>query len=320
MKTLLKISAISFFLVLFSSACEKTNIDTCVVDYRPDTVDFNPLINKMQNFSADTLYISCIAIPYPIDFKQLSGNVLTVNDSADLNLALLNQDSITDFVYPIQAYRDGNLLTILNINDLVTEVVYCDTTSVSCADLDPHVLLFFNALNIFTLNKYTYTIQYPVQIQVNGQNIVLNQDSDYLPAIGGNPMQPDSATLVYPITIHQFGQSIVLNSDQDVCNFYASLDEACQNKPAHIQFFFNEGAGTPITCTYFINYPVQATYNGNTVQFQSFSDYASLLDNDPNAYNGISLIFPVTVAKYQNNQNLTFTSDLDICNYLTTCN
>jgi hypothetical protein len=274
----------------------------------------------MQFFSPDTLYLSCLAIPYPIDFKQLSGSVVTVKDSSDLVAALSNPDTITDFVYPITVYIGGSSKTMNSIQDLFTELVLCDTTTVTCADQEAHVLLFFNALNIFTLNKFPYSINYPVQIQVNGQVATLNQDSDYLPAIGGNPMQPDSANLIYPITIVQFGQTIVLNSDQDVCNFYATLDESCGNKPGHIQFFFNEGAGTAISCTYFINYPVQATYNGSVLTFQSRSDYTTFLASDPNAYNGLSLVFPVTAERYQNGQTLSFTSDADICQYLTTCN
>lgn len=319
MKNLL-IIALAFFIALSSTSCEKNNIDKIIVDYSPDTVDFNPLLNKMQFFSPDTLYLSCLAIPYPIDFKQLSGSVITVKDSSDLIAALSNPDTITDFIYPITVYIGGSSKTMNSIQDLFTELVLCDTTTVTCADQEAHVLLFFNALNIFTLNKYPYSINYPVQIQVNGQVATLNQDSDYLPAIGGNPMQPDSANLIYPITIVQFGQSIVLNSDQDVCNFYATLDESCGNKPGHIQFFFNEGPGSAISCTYFINFPVQATYNGSVLTFQSRQDYTTFLTSDPNAYNGLSLVFPVTAERYQNSQTLSFTSDSDICQYLTTCN
>lgn len=314
------ILALAFFLALTASSCEKNNVDKIIVDYSPDTVDFNPFLNKMQLFSSDTLYMSCLAIPYPIDFMRMSGTALTVNDSSDLTLALVSPDSITDFVYPLQVYSRGASKTVNSIQELATELVWCDTTTVTCADLEAHVLLFFNGLNIFTINKYPYTINYPVQMLVNNQVVTLNQDSDYLPAIGGNPMRPDSANLVYPITIQQFGQTIVLNSDQDVCNFYATLDESCGNKPGHIQFFFNEGPGSAISCTYFINFPVQATYNGSVLTFQSRQDYTTLLTSDPNAYNGLSLVFPVTAERYQNGQTLSFTSDADICQYLTTCN
>jgi hypothetical protein len=200
------------------------------------------------------------------------------------------------------------------------EVAMCDTATVTCADLDAHMLLFYNALNIFTINRYPFTINYPVQMEVNGLVVTLNQDSDYLPAIGGNPMRPDSATLVYPITIQQFGQTIVLNSDQDVCDFHATLDENCSNKPGHIQFFFNGGSGTPSTCAYFINFPVQGVYNGTILTFQNYTDYTTLLMNDPNVLNGLSLIFPVSIEKYSNGQNLSFNSNADICQYLNTCN
>jgi hypothetical protein len=307
----LVVAAVTAFL---TSSCERTSVEL------PLDTGFSSLSAKMQLFSADTLYISCVAIPYPIDFKQQSGSVLTVKDSSDLNLALLNPDSIIDFVYPLDVYLRGTTRTVQSIEELLTEVVMCDTATVTCADLDAHMLLFYNALNILTINKYEYSINYPVQLQVNGQVITLNQDSDYLPAIGGNPMQPYNAGLVYPISISQFGQTLILNSDQDVCDFNATLDESCTNKPAHVQFLFNEGSGMPSGCAYFINYPVQATYNGSVVTFQNFADYTALLNSDPNVYQGLNLVYPVTAEKFQNGQSVSFSSDADICQYLSNCN
>ena len=320
MKNLFKIGLLALTMAILTTSCDKTDVDTIIVNNTPDTVDFNPLVSKMQFFSNDTLNISCVAIPFPVDFLKQSGSVVSVNDTTDLSAALMNGDSLIDFVYPVQVYVNGISKTIQNIQELATEVAFCDTTILSCADLEAHVLLFYNGLNIFTINRYPYTINYPVQIEVNGQLIVLNQDSDYLPAIGGNPMQPGSASLVYPIVIEQFGQTITLNDDLDVCNFYSTLDENCSNKPGHIQFFFNEGAGTVLTCAYFVNYPVQGTLNGTNVVFQSLSDYTTLLETDPSVYNGLSLTFPVSAEKFQSGQTLIFNSDADICQFLTTCN
>jgi hypothetical protein len=316
MKNFLKIGTVVVAAVtaFLTSSCERTSVEL------PLDTGFSSLSAKMQLFSGDTLYISCVAIPYPIEFKQQSGSVLTVKDSSDLNLALLNPDSIIDFVYPLDVYLRGTTRTVQSIEELLTEVVMCDTATVTCADLDAHMLLFYNALNILTINKYAYSINYPVQLQVNGQLITLNQDSDYLPAIGGNPMQPYNAGLVYPISISQFGQTLILNSDQDVCDFNATLDESCTNKPAHVQFLFNEGSGMPSGCAYFINYPVQATYNGSVVTFQNFADYTALLNSDPNVYQGLSLVYPVAAEKFQNGQSVSFSSDADICQYLSNCN
>jgi hypothetical protein len=319
MKNISVLGIIAFLTALLLSACEKENVDQIIVDYTPDTVNINPLIKNMNTFSADTLYFSCVGIPYPIEFQQLSGNILTVNDSSDLNAAVVNPDSIIDFVYPFQAVVNNNIREINNFEDLSVEIISCATTTVTCEDLDAHVLLFFNALNIFSTNKYTFTINYPVQLVVNGQTITLNQNSDYIPAIGGNPMRPGDATLIYPIVIRQFGQTLTLNSDQDVCVFHATLDENCTNKPAHIQFFFKEGGGTPITCAYFINYPVQVSYNGTQINIQSFNDYTTLLNNDPNVYSGLSLVYPVSATKFQNFQDMTFSSDGDICQFLDNC-
>ena len=319
MKHLIKLGALALAMAFSFASCKKENKDEIIVNYSPDTVEVNPIIKRTQSFSADTLHISCVAIPYPIDFKQASGKKLTIKDSSDYNAALTNPDSIVDFVYPMKAMVKGTPTTISNVEDLMTAIVFCDSRIPTCADFDAHMLLFYKALNIFTNNKYEFTINYPVQVVVNGQTITLKENSDYIPAIGGNPSRPEKATLVYPITIKQFGQTITLNSDQDVCDFHSTLSENCTNKPAHIQFFFNEGGGTPISCAYYITYPVQVDYKGNRYTIKSRGEYTTLLNNDPDAYKGLSLVLPVKATKFQNRQSLIFQANNDICQYLDNC-
>lgn len=319
MKHLLKLGALALSLAITFGSCKKENKDEIIVDYSPETVDVNPIIKRMQSFSADTLHISCVAIPYPIEFKQVSGKKLIVNDSTELNAMYTIADSVVDFVYPFNAVIKGNSTTIGNVEELMSAIVFCDSRKPTCADYDAHMLLFYNALNIFTTNKYVYTINYPVTVVVNGKNITLNKDSDYMPAIGGNPSRPEKATLIYPITIKQFGQTITLSNDQDVCDFHSTLSENCTNKPAHIQFFFNEGGGTPISCAYYVNYPVQVDYKGKQYDIKSRNEYLTLLNNDTDVYKGLNLVYPVKATKFQNGTQLTFQSNGEICNYLDNC-
>jgi hypothetical protein len=104
-----------------------------------------------------------------------------------------------------------------------------------------------------------------------------------------------------------------------VCDFAETLNEDCVNKPDHILFFFNEGGGLPSSCTYLIDYPIQVNYNGNVINIPSFSDYTALLNSDPNVYSGLSLVYPVSANKFDNGQQLTFTADGEICQYLNFC-
>jgi len=319
MKNLMKLGVLALTMALSFASCNKENKDEIITNYSPDTVQVNSMIKRMQTFSADTLYISCVAIPYPIEFKQVSGKKLTVKDSTDFNAARSNGDSIIDFVYPFDAVVKGNPTTINDVEGLMNAIVFCDSKIVTCDDLDAHMLLFYKALNIFTTNKYVFTINYPVQVIVNGKTITLYDNDDYIPAIGGNPSRPEKATLVYPISIKQFGQTITLNNDQDVCDFHSTLSENCANKPAHIQFFFNEGGGTPINCAYYITYPVQADYKGNRYTFKNRDAYTSFLNNDPDVYKGLTLVYPVEATKFKNGQVLTFNANSDICQYLDNC-
>ena len=61
MKKLFKIGLLALTTAIFTTSCDKTNVDTIIVNNTPDTVDFNPLLSKMQFFSNDTLHISCVA-------------------------------------------------------------------------------------------------------------------------------------------------------------------------------------------------------------------------------------------------------------------
>ncbi len=146
--------------------------------------------------------------------------------------------------------------------------------------------------------------------------MVVNSEDEYITAIGGNPSRFLDVEIVYPVTITQFGQTIVLNDDGDVCDFYNTLREDCANKPAHIQFFYNEGPGTPINCAYFIEYPVKITLLGTTIEIQDRQQYRDLLNASPNALNGIELVYPVSVYQVQDDDKFTFDADAEICDYL----
>lgn len=323
MKTLVKFSTLAVLLTIILASCQKNNVDAIIsgpAQYNIDTVDVNPLLNQMKTYSTDTIFIDCIRIPLPINFLQSSGNVLTINSEADLLAATSAADSVVDFIYPFPAIGANGPVIVNDIADLILGLQDCGISTVDCSDQDPHVLLFFNALNILTINKYEYSINYPVSMIVDGNNVTLNKDDDYLPAIGGSPFNYKETFLVYPISLNQFGRTITLNDDNDVCLFYESLSENCGIKPAHIDFFYNEGAGTAISCTYFIDYPVNIVdFNGNSVTVNSPSDYQAVLNASPNAYAGTNLVYPVTARKYSNNQLITFNSDADLCQYLNNC-
>lgn len=323
MKIVIKLSVFTILTAILFTACQKDNYDEIISEdpvYEVDTITVNPFIASLGSFSADTIYIGCVKISLPVDFLQESGNIITVNSSAELDSFSMLTDSIVDFIYPFEALVDSDVFQIEAIEDLAYAIQSCESTVVDCSDLDAHVLLFFNGLNILTLNRYVYDINYPVTLIVEGNQVVINSDGEYLPAIGGSPFNYLETELVYPITVTQFGLDIVLNSDADVCAFYYTLDEDCQNKPAHIQFFFNEGPGTAINCTYFINYPLNITLNGSTIQIQSRNEYLNILNSSSNAYDAIELGYPVSVQKFIGSQDLVFESDTEICDYLDNCN
>ncbi len=322
----LKIALSTLFLAMLLVACDKENIDEIIpekVPFQPTTVAANPIMKTLQATSPDSLQVDCFKIPFPVDLLQASGSTVTVNSDTELDSVSMLPDSLVDFVYPFDGYIGTSMITIQKVEDFIPVLTICGSividTVVDCSVLDPHVLLFFNGLDILTRNRYEYDINYPVTLVVNGSQVVLNQDADYLPAIGGSPFNYLPADLVYPITVTQFGRDIVLNNDNDVCDFYRTLEEPCANKPAHIQFFFNEGPGTPINCTYFIEYPVTIVSDGDTLQIATRDDYLTELNTAPNGYDDIELLYPVGASNFINGTLLSFGSDADICTYLNNC-
>ncbi|MBK8699421.1 MAG: hypothetical protein IPN29_07700 [Saprospiraceae bacterium] len=322
MKIVSKISFSLLFISIFFTACQKENIDEIIPKdpvFVADTIEVNPLITQLRSLVSNALNLGCVSISYPIEFLQASGSTITVNSESEIDSISMLADTLVDFVYPFEAEVNNATIIIENVEDLVLALQSCEAIPSDCMGQDAHVLLFFNALNIFSINKYMYTINYPVNLIVEGNPVTINSDDEYLPAVGGSPFDLLQTKLVYPITVTQFGKDIVLDNDADVCQFYKTLDEACENKPAHIQFFFNEGAGTRINCTYFINYPFTITINGSTKQIQSREDYLDELNSSPNAYGDIELVYPVTVLKYLGGQQLSFASDASVCEYLNNC-
>jgi len=263
----------------------------------------------------------CFELVYPYDVELEDGSIITVTNEDDYAQLVLN-GQIGNIVFPFSIQDSmGNTSVINTVDDLIPALIDCGliiiTEPDSCST-EAHVLLFYNALNIFTLNKYPYDITYPVTLIVDGNPVVINNGDDYLPAVGGNPSRIIPADIVYPVTVTQFGRDIVLNSDDDVCAFYFTLSEACENKPAHIQFFFNEGGGVPISCAYYINYPLEILRNGVSIQIQNRDEYITEL-NTVNGYNEIELVYPVIANKFINGQQLDFASDDEICEYLDSC-
>ena len=329
MKIITKISLFILLGAILFTACEKENVDEIVprepdyqidtVEVNPDTVEVNPLVRDLKTNSSNAIILDCIRIPFPVEFLQASGNTIIVNNEDEFDDATMLADSIVDFVYPFEALdEDDNEIIIEEIEDLAMALTACVIGPPDpCDEITPaHVLLFYNAFNIFTINQYEFEVEFPFTLIVEGNEVVVNNENEYIPAIGGNPSRFLDVEIKYPVTITQFGQEIILTSDDDVCQFYKTLGEPCENKPAHIQFFFNEGGGTPVNCAYFIDYPVEIILDGAQLQIQDGQQYRDELNASPDALDNIELVYPVTIYQFEDGDEITFEEDADICDYL----
>jgi hypothetical protein len=274
----------------------------------------------------DSTHISpfdCFTFVYPIDVLIIVPDTVATINSEDELVQLCLSGVEYELLFPVDVIdQAGNRRTLNDVMDLFNVYVDCgiiviDTTSGPCAHVEAHVLLFFNGLDIFTRNPYEYDFNYPITLVVEGIQVVLNSDDDYIPAIGGDPSRYKSAEIVYPVSVVQFGRTLVFNNDDDVCAFYETLSEPCSNKPAHIQFLHNT-VGVPIDCAFFVNYPFDVDINGTVITLNNRDEYKAEL-NKTGAYDDIELVYPVTASKITNGQQITFNSDSEICDYINIC-
>ena len=112
-------------------------------------------------------------------------------------------------------------------SEFITLILPCLITiePADICDTDAHVLLFFNAHNIFTVYDCPFDINYPVDVVIDGTPATLNNLDDYF-AQTGAPNSFGDVDLIYPITVTVAadGSTVVLNSDQDVCDFITSCE------------------------------------------------------------------------------------------------
>jgi len=282
----------------------------------------NGTVIDLSDLEGTDCNFETLSIQFPYEVETEDGELITVQDE-NQEAALILSGVYYTVKYPFSLVdENGGVTTINNEAEFIQLILPCiidiGDPADPCEVTDAHVLLFFNGLNILTVNKYPYDINFPVTLIVDGAPVVVNSGDEYLPAVGGSPFNVKPAEIVYPVTVTQFGRDIVLNNDDEVCQFYKTLDEPCENKPAHIQFFFSGGSGSPSDCAYFITYPLEIVRNGATIQVQSRDDYLAEL-NTPGGYDEIELVYPVRATKFSNNQQITFGSDDAICDYLTSC-
>lgn len=177
---------------------------------------------------------SCYTINYPAQV-QAEGVTYTLNSTSDyfeVYSMYATQINAIDLIYPISVTNtESGTENTLNNRDEICDYVNacfedddtgCDNTSDD--DQTVHIGLFFSAYNIFSVFDCPFDFEYPVQIEIEGTLYDINNDADYINAIG-SPFSPGEATLIFPITVvEENGNTETLNSNADVCSFISSCE------------------------------------------------------------------------------------------------
>jgi len=303
-----------------TNAEDSTLVFETVDDFFEALVDCEGITPPTAGDDIEIIGFGCLILEYPFDVVSGDDVIITVNNE-DEYVALLLSGVNMEIQFPFTLTNaDGESQVINTVEELIISFAACgvffDSEPSDLCDTEAHVLLFFNAFNILTINNYPYEINLPVTLIVEGEEVVINDVDDYFAATGA-PFDLRSTEISYPVTVTQFGQEIMLSNDNDVCKFVEQLDEACENKPSHIQLFFNQ-APAPVNCAYSIYFPVEITFDSNNIELTEMDEYLEIL-NTPGAYEGIELVYPIEVLNLSGGQTITFESDAGICDYLDNC-
>lgn len=232
MNFLNKYNFVYLLAVVFLMSCNPQNLDEIV----PEEPDFTPTVTNVLvglesapppvlNDNMGVNGFLCNTLLFPFNVEQSDGTVVTVEDQDQYDALVATGDDI-ELLLPFSLYNDVEE-TIYEVNDfeeLLTALLNCgvgvDTVVYEICDTEAHVLLFFNAHNIFTLYECPFDINYPVKMIVNSSptSSTVADLNEYF-ATSGAPSNIQEVELIYPITVTQDGTEITLNNDQEICDF-----------------------------------------------------------------------------------------------------
>jgi hypothetical protein len=175
----------------------------------------------------------CGFLQFPFNLRLGDGTIVTVNDENEYATTILSGTDDFELLYPftlLQPSEEGMIETVItNDNEYIASFLACGIEIIiepaEPCDTPTHVLLFFNAHNIFTVYDCPFDIAYPVDVTIDGRAATLNSVEDYF-AETGAPSRFGDVQLIYPIdvTVAADGSVVTLNSDEEVCAFITSCE------------------------------------------------------------------------------------------------
>ena len=278
-------------------------------------LDCQGITPPVTDGNIEVIGFGCLTLNYPFNVINEDGDIISINNEDEYISLLLDGNNLT-LQFPFSLTNlDGEVYEINSLEELLAAFESCGIIitiePITCDDLRADFVIFYN-----NSGKYPYTINYPITMIVEGVEEVFNDAEEYYDVVGYAFGQAKPAEFVYPISIRQFGRDLTFNSDQDVCDFYDYLDEPCEDKPTHIELF-HSFVFTPIDCSYFPVPPYQLSFNAQTYTLNSRDEYLDLLET-PGAYDGIEVIYPITVQP-NTGAAFQFENDEDICAYASNC-
>ncbi len=128
MKFIQKLSLFALVAMLALVSCQKEEIFISEVDtvgIEPTEKTENGLINRSLS-GAEGLQLGCISIDYPFEMTRFDGSTVDISSEEDYFLALEDEGTLVDFVYPLAVTdQDGLSFTVNDLDELAETFADC---------------------------------------------------------------------------------------------------------------------------------------------------------------------------------------------------
>jgi hypothetical protein len=236
-------------------------------------------------------YLGCYEIVFPISVYNENGEVVELADADALMNLIFNGGYFTTFVYPFQLLDlEGNVITVedeAQLNELMADC-WDDPFVGSGQDI-----MFFFFSTAAMGDDACYSINYPITVESwDSSYNQINSDQEFMEYMNAN----EYFALQYPVSITYLEDNSVftLNSSEDIESLIETCDQGWTGGGEHadaLLFFFSSGMMGEEAC-YDIVYPITVElWDSTATTINSDLEFMDLFNQNE----FFTIQYPVTV-------------------------
>lgn len=253
---------------------------------------------------------SCFALVYPLDLKDLDGDIITVEDEDAFNAALAAEPYL--FVFPLSLIdEETNVFTVANVDGLFEVLLSCNEWEWEVSDST-------NVWEWETGFEYIgcYMVEFPLAVIVDGETVTVDNHEELCDLM----LQGNLEGYAYPMTLTDEEGSIVSVLDEEGLE---ELLAECWDFPIEIDdlillYFGTQDISGGGSGCYEIEFPI-STYEN---EFQEAGEFANQEELDQGISSGeyfCCLEYPVSVVLNSDSSTVVLENEADLFQLLSEC-